>query len=354
MSRIAILALLLASLTATAASATRLEVHSDITRGQVTLQNRAYSNSGPAPFVTDLPAGRYDLFISQDGRRLGGYVVDIDRGVHLRGGRWTRFGSSALLPGSGQFRGDGWLSGVMVGGSVAGLLGRSVYLNTKAGDLRDQLEGAGGALSDELVRAKHEASALERTRDNYLILTGAFYAGNLMDGIVRRGSIRFRETGSGVITARYRPVSTTQTVLLSALWPGLGQVRQGSITRARMWNLFSVGVAVFWGEAQQQVENARADRDTYVETHTPADPGFYETAARFEGGVNEQQAVARTAAYMALVGWAYNLVDAALVARRSSADAGAMASNSDEEPSSWSFAPGLVGKNVGMVLNWSF
>ena len=354
MNRLACLTLALVVIVACPAhGATRLEVHTDVTRGQITIQNKAYAVSGPAPFVTELPSGRYQVFVSTGGRKLGTYVVDVDHGVHLRGGRLSRMASSALIPGSGQFRDDGWFSGVVVGGSVVSLLGRAIFLGTKAGSLRSESDLSNIPPSDGLKRLGFDADVLESSRDDYLILAGGFYIANLVDGFVRRGSIRFREAGPGVITAQYRPTGTGQTMLLSAVWPGLGQMRQGSVTRARLWNMFSLGVAFFWGEAQNKVYRARSDRDFFGETNSPSDPGYYETLARLQGDVQEQEAVTRTIAYVGLAAWVYNLVDAALVSRHATADSGEMVRN-DQEPSSWSVAPGLVGEDAGLVLAWKF
>jgi hypothetical protein len=352
--RLACLALALVVVIAYPAhAATRVEVHTDVTRGQISFQNKAYAVSGPAPFVTELPAGRYQLFVSTGGRKLGTYVVDVDHGIHLRGGRWSRMASSALIPGSGQFRDDGWFSGTVVGGSVVSLLGRAIYLDTKAGGLREESDPGNIPPSDGLRRLAYDAEVLERSRDDYLILSGAFYIANLVDGVVRRGSIRFREAGPTAITGQYLPTGTGQTMLLSALWPGLGQMRQGRVNRARVWNLASLSVAFFWGEAQNKVERARSDRDFFAETNSPSDPGYYETLGRLQGDVQEQEAVTRTIGYVGLAVWAYNMVDAALVSRQATADSGEMVSN-DREQSSWSVAPGLVGENAGLVLGWKF
>jgi len=340
-------------LLANPASATRLQVRTDVTRAQITFQNGRYAVSGQAPFTTDLPAGRYELSIAVGGRRLGGYLVDVDGGVHLRGGRGTRTLSSAILPGSGQWRDDGWWSGVTVGGSMASLLGRAVYLNARAGNLREQFEGAGVPPSDGLVRIGHDLSVHEASRDDYLILAGAFYAGNVADALVRRGSIRFREAGPGVVTASYAPTGVGQTMLLSLLWPGLGQTRQGAIGRARLWNLAMLGTAFFWGEARNNVEKARSDLNFFRDTNSSSDTGYFETLARLESDVNDEEALARTAGYIGVVLWAYNIVDAALVTRRSVADSGDMVRN-DTADEGWTLRAAPFGSGASAVLSRKF
>ena len=354
MNRLACLALLLVVVaTSPALAATRVEVHTDVTRAQITFQNKAYAASGPPPYVTELPSGRYRLFVSTGGRKLGQYTVDVDHGVHLRGGRWSRAGSSMLIPGSGQFRDDGWFSGIVMGGSVVSLLGRGVYLNTRVGSLEEEIDIGDIPPSDGIRRLAHDVDVLKQTRDDYFILTGGFYIANIIDGFVRRGSIRFRETGPGVITARYRPTGTGQTMLLSAVWPGLGQLRQGSVTRARLWNMFSLGVAFFWAESRNKVAEAESNRDFFAETNSPSDSGYYETLGRLEGDVKEQEAVTRTIGYVGLASWVYNLVDAALISRKATADSGEMVRN-DQESSSWTVTPGPVGESAGLVLTMKF
>lgn len=345
--------LLVLALVAAPATATRLEVHSDVTGAQITVQNRLYAESGPPPFFTDLPAGRYLLSVSATGRRLGYYALDIDTGVHLRSTRWSRIGGSAVLPGSGQWRDDGWQSGLTMAGSVASLLGRALYLNARAGTLREEAEAANVPVTDDLIRLGYDLEVYEASRDDYLFLTGAFYIGNLLDAAVRRGPIRFRETAPGVVTVAYRPTGVGQSMLLSALWPGLGQVRQGSVGRARIWNLFFLGTAFWWGEAQNNVEKARSDRNYFTATNSDTDPGYYEDLARLEANVNDKEAVSRIAIYTGIALWAYNIVDAALVTRRAVANSGEMVSN-DPESSGWTFAPGLVGQSAGVVLGKKF
>lgn len=353
MIRSASLVLALSLLTAVPAAATRLEVHTDVTRATVAIQNERFAYSSPPPFATDLPAGRYDLSITANGRRVGGYLVDIDGGVHLRGGRWTRLTYSAVLPGSGQWRDDSWWSGLTTGGSVALLVGRAVYFNVKSGSKKDEADVSGVPLSDELRRLAYDADVLEKTRDDYLLLSGIFYAGNVLDAAVRRGAMSFRETSPGVIRASYEPTGVLQSMGLSALWPGLGQVRQGNVGRARVWNGLMLGAAYFWAEAQNLVEEAKADRDFYDASHTAADDGYYETMARLGSDIDEQKAVARSAVYVAAALWAYNIADAGLVTRQAATDSGEMV-RSDGEPRSWSVTPGLVGQGAGLVLGWKF
>lgn len=352
MIRPSILALALIVMTALPATAERLEVHTDVTRATITVQNSRFAVSGPPPFVEDLPSGRYRLMVGADGRRLGSYTLDVENGIHLRGSRLSRGISSAILPGSGQWRDDGWWSGAVTGGAVALMTGRAVYFNVKAGGLREETD-VDGPRSDELIRVGLDAEVHEATRDNYLFLAAAFYAANVLDAAVRRGPVRFTETAPGVVSAQYQPTGVGQTMLLSALVPGLGQVRHGSLMRARVWNAITVGTAYFWAQAERQVEKAESDVRFLKQTSGPGDPGFAEQLARLEADVDEQEAVARTAVYMAIGIWAYNIADAAFVARRGSADSGEMVRNY-EEPRGWTLSPGLVGQNAGVVLDIKF
>ena len=132
MIRASSIALAFVVMSALPAAAERLEVHSDVSRATITVQNQRLAISGPAPFSEDLPSGRYRLLVSSDGRRLGSYTVDVDDEIHLRGSRLSRGISSAILPGSGQWRDDGWWSGAVTGGGVALMMGRAVYFNVKA------------------------------------------------------------------------------------------------------------------------------------------------------------------------------------------------------------------------------
>ena len=63
--------------------------------------------------------------------------------------------SSAVLPGSGQWRDDAWWSGAVTGGAVALMLGRAIYFNVKAGGLREETEVPGDP-SDETVIASDD------------------------------------------------------------------------------------------------------------------------------------------------------------------------------------------------------
>ena len=63
--------------------------------------------------------------------------------------------------------------------------------------------------------------------------------------------------------------------------------------------------------------------------------------------------MARTAVYVAVGIWAYNIADAAFVARGAVADSGVMVRN-DGEPLGWTVSPGLVGENAGLVLDVKF
>lgn len=352
MIRLICTALAFLALTALPAAAERLEVHTDVTRATVTVQNSRYAVSGPPPLVEDLPAGRYRLSVSSAGRSLGSYTIDVDQGIHLRGSRLSRTISSAILPGSGQWRDDGWWSGAVTGGAVALMLGRAVYFNVKAGGLNEETD-VEGPLTDDLIRVGLDAEVHESTRDDYLFLAAGFYVANVLDAAVRRGPMRYTETAPGVVAARYRPTGVGQTMLLSALVPGLGQVRQGSVTRARVWNTLAVGTAYFWAQAQRQVEKARSDVRYLEMTGDPGASDYDERLARLEADVNEQEAVARSAVYVALGIWAYNIADAAFVARRGTADSGEMVSNSGEQRS-WTVSPGLVGQNAGVVLDIKF
>ena len=74
------LVLALVLLSAAPAAATRLEVHTDVTRATITAQGERYAESSPAPFVADLPAGRYVLraWISgPDGDAVAGESVRV-------------------------------------------------------------------------------------------------------------------------------------------------------------------------------------------------------------------------------------------------------------------------------------
>ena len=352
MIRLSSIALALFVLTAVPAGAERLEVHTDVSRATISVQNDRFAVSGPPPFVEDIPSGRYRLFVDADGRRLGTYTLDVDHGIHLRGSRLSRGLSSAILPGSGQWRDDSWWSGAVTGGAVALMLGRGVYFNVKAGGLREESD-VQGPPTDGLIRIGLDAQVEEATRDNYLFLAGGFYAANVIDAFVRRGPVRFTETGEGVVTARYRPTGVGQSMLLSAVVPGLGQVRQGHVVRARVWNTLAVGVAYFWAQAERQVEKAKANVQYHQLTGDPAAPGFNEDLARLEASVDEQEAVARSAVYLALGIWAYNIADAAFVARRATADSGEMVSNY-EESRGWTLSPGMVGQNAGLVFDVKF
>lgn len=346
------LALAFLALMALPAAAERLEVHTDVTRATVTVHNKSFAVSGPPPFVEDLPAGRYRLSIEASGRSLGQYTVDIDNGVHLRGSTLSRTISSAILPGSGQWRDDGWWSGAVTGGAVALMLGRAVYFNVKAGSLQEETD-VSGPKSDDLIRTELDAEVHEQTRDDYLFLAAGFYAANVIDAAVRRGPMRFTETAPGVVTARYRPTPVWQSMALSAVVPGLGQARQGSVVRARVWNTLSVATAYFWAQAQRQVHKAESNVRYFERTNDPGNPDYDAQLARLRADVDEQDAVARTATYLALGIWAYNIADAAFVARRGVADSGEMARNY-EESRGWSLSPGLVGENAGVVLNVNF
>lgn len=354
MTRSAALALALGLLAATPAGATRLEVHTDVSRSVIAARNDRFATSGPPPFVVDLPAGRYELSISTDGRPVGTTVIDADYGIHLRGGPATRTAMSAVLPGAGQWRDDSWWSGAVVGGSVAALFGSALYHDAKAGSKREEADvDPSIPLTDDLIRLGFDARTLEATRDDYLILGGIFYLGNVADALVTRGAIQFRETAPGVVTATYEPAGVGETMLLSAAWPGLGQARQGSIARARVWNFLMVSAAIFWAETENQVEKARSNRDFYKRVADPSDPAYYETVARRQADLNDQKALARTALYVVAGLWAYNIVDAGLLTRREVADSGQLVRN-DGEGSSLSVTPGWVGETPGLVLGWKF
>lgn len=335
------------------AGATRLEVHTDVTRASITVQNDRYAISGVPPFVTDLPAGRYRLSVLSNGRKLGAYTLDVEQGIHLRGSRRSRTFSSAVLPGSGQWRDDGWWSGAVTGGAVALMLGRAVYFNVRAGSLREESDVGDIPITDDLIRTGLDVVVEESTRDDYLFLAGGFYLANVIDAFVRRGSIRFTEAAPGVVTARYRPTGVGQSMLLSALVPGLGQVRQGAVVRARVWNTLAVGTAYFWAQAQRLVYKAESNVEFFQRTNDSSDPTYFEQLARLESSVDEQRAVARSAVYVGLGIWAYNIADAAFAARRATADSGEMVRNDGEE-SSWSLGPGFVGRDAGIVFGLKF
>jgi hypothetical protein len=351
--RTAALVILFAVLATAPARATRLEVHTDVSRATIAVQNDRFAASSPPPFVNDLPAGRYELTISSDGRRVGGYVIDVDRGITLRGARLSRTVTSAILPGAGQWRDDSWWSGAVVAGSVGLPVGFAIYYNVKAGSKRDEADVGDVPSTPGILRLEYDARALEKTRDAYLVVGGAFYVGNVLDAVVRRGAIRFRETSSGAVAATYEPSGVVQSMLLSAAWPGLGQVRQGSFGRARVWNTLLLGAGFFWAEARSQVEKAVSNRDFFEDTNSSSSPGYYEELARLESTVDEQKAVARIGAYVAVGVWAYNIIDAAFVTRGATADSGEMVRN-DAEESSWTFTPGMVGESPGLVLGRKF
>jgi hypothetical protein len=350
--RLTCLCLVLSAFLAGPASAERLEVHSDVTRATITVQNDQFAVSAPPPFEEDLPAGRYRLSVLADGRRVGRYTIDVENGIRLRSTRVSRTISSAVLPGSGQWRDDAWWSGAVTGGGVALMLGRALYFNVKAGSAEEEAD-VGGTPSDELIRIGLDAEVHRATRDDYLFLAAGFYAANVIDAAVRRGPVRFTERAPGVVEARYMPTSVGQSMLLSAVVPGLGQVRQGSVGRGRIWNTLAIGTAYFWAQSQRQVEKARANVRYLEATGTPSDPGYAERLARLESDVDEQEAVARTAVYLAIGIWAYNIADAAFVARGAVADSGVMVRN-DEESRDWTLSPGLVGENAGLVFDVKF
>jgi hypothetical protein len=241
----------------------------------------------------------------------------------------------------------------VTGGAVALMLGRSVYFNVRAGSLREEADVGDIPITDDLIRTGLDVVVEESTRDDYLYLSAGFYAANVIDAYVRRGAIRFTEAAPGVVTARYRPTGVVQSMLLSALVPGLGQVRQGSLVRARVWNGLAVATAYFWAQAQRQVYKAESNVDFFRLTNDSSDPGYFEQLARLESDVDEQEAVARTAVYLAVGIWAYNIADAAFTTRRATADSGEMVRNDGEE-SSWSLGPGLVGKDAGIVFGLKF
>ena len=128
----------------------------------------------------------------------------------------------------------------------------------KAGSAEEESD-VGGTPSNELIRIGLDAEVHRSTRDDYLFLAAGFYAANVIDAAVRRGPVRFTERAPGVVEARYMPTNVGQSMLLSAVVPGLGQVRQGSVGRGRVWNTLAVGTAYFWAQAQRQVEKARAN-----------------------------------------------------------------------------------------------
>lgn len=353
MIRLASLVLAITLFGAADAGAARLEAHTDVARATITARDDAFAVSSPPPFLEDLPAGRYLLSVASEGRLVGSCVLDADRGITLRGSRWSRTLSSAVLPGSGQWRDDSWWSGAVVGGSVAVLLARALDLDAEAGGKRDGSDVGSGRSDPELLRLSRDARALEATRDDYLMLAGGFYLANVVDALVRRGALRFRETSPGVVTAGYEPTSVAEAALLSTVWPGLGQVRHGSLGRGRVWNALVLGMAIFWAEARDRVEESRSDRDVFVATNSPDDAEYFESLARLQSEVEEKKVVARNVVYVGVALWAYNIVDAALVARRSVADSGEMVRN-DGEGSRWSVTPGLVGENAGLVLGWKF
>ena len=216
-------ALLCLTMLACPAGATRLEVHTDVTHASITVQNDRYAISGVPPFVTDLPAGRYRLSVLSHGRKLGAYTLDVEQGIHLRGSRRSRTFSSAVLPGSGQWRDDGWWSGAVTGGSVALMLGRAVYFNVRAGSLREESDVGDIPITDDLIRTGLDVVVEESTRDDYLFLAGGFYLANVIDAFVRRGSIRFTEAAPGVVTllpARAVPIFSSPHSRSTVCSPG--------------------------------------------------------------------------------------------------------------------------------------
>jgi len=280
-----------------------------------------------APLVIpDLPAGRYWITMYRDRQELSKIRMDTGTELKLNDRRGSRAVLSTLFPGLGQARDLQITSGIVPFLEVGFGLSQAIRYSSDVGTAEDQLSWLEAnpptdpnnqpEYDGAVAYAEDQKWLAERTRDNYAILTGYFYVGNILNAAARRGPLRFQLSGTKSVAVNYVPPSRPWVGVLSLLSPGLGQVRMGQETRGLIWSGVAFLVANGLVEAQREYDYRQTVvNETTLSAQQEADAGTITSAtlsgvAEAESERDSAKGLRNGAAIAALAVWVLNIADA--------------------------------------------
>jgi hypothetical protein len=180
--------------------------------------------------------------------------------------------------------------------------------------------------------------------------------GNILNAAARRGPLRFQLSGTKSVAVNYDPPSRPWVGVLSALSPGLGQVRMGQETRGLVWS----GIAFLAGaglvEAQKELDYRQTvyNQATLQVQQEAAAGGVSQAslynAAAAESDRNSAEGRRTWAAIGALTVWVLNIADAVFISDLPPVplNDGRIAANSLKVSPTW------LGEGPGLVVSASF
>ncbi len=213
--------------------------------------------------------GEYDVRITLDGyEEARGRFSLRSRDGRVAVASWTgslareRFFRSLVLPGYGQIGGGRATAGITWATGCLGAATTSLVLDLRYADAHDAYRLAVGDLQtvasapvvdeEALVSLTGDAFDLEvesnsrlRTRNAMLAVTGALWAGNLVDAIFFHGGLDVREGSDGVVQIGMNRKTRLRRTVRSALLPGLGQSYGGSPMRGLLYSAAALATGMF-------------------------------------------------------------------------------------------------------------